>query len=219
MQLDWVVDYSQNKLTLELDNVVYQTFDGGQNIDKYIDTEFAYRIRQYPDKPHNWTHGNQKGSPPKADLDEWGDELDWILENFPRVGQKHLVTTYRERDGLITDDGKVRGCGVNNLTDLIAVNRLGQPASVQEKWDWDEIATTDCYEDISSKMHDIDPNVNKATEGLSWYRNKKTGVIERAGTSQNCPCHVFPNIYPPVEIHPDELTEDITRYGGHYILP
>ena len=217
MQLDWVVDKSQNKMTLELDNVVYETFDGGQNIDKYIDGEFAYRIRQYPDKPRNWTHGNQLGNPPKADLDEWGNELGWILENFPRVGQQHLITTYRERDGVVRDKGHLRGLGVNNLTDLIAVNRLGQPASIQERWDWEEIASTSNWESIPSKMHNIDENINYATAGISWYRHKETGVIERAGSSQNCPCHVFPYIYPPVEIDPDKIDEDITNYGGKYI--
>ena len=90
MQLDWVVDKSQNKMTLELDNVVYETFDGGQNIDKYVDGEFAYRIRQYPDKPRNWTHGNQLGNPPAADLDEWGEEF--CL----------LYTSPSPRDGLLS---------------------------------------------------------------------------------------------------------------------
>lgn len=217
MQLDWVVDKSQNKMTLELDNVVYETFDGGQNIDKYVDGEFAYRIRQYPDKPRNWTHGNQLGNPPKAPSDEWGKELEWILENFPRVGQKHLVTTYRERDGVVRDSGVIRGLGVNNLTDLIAVNRIGQPASIQERWDWEEIASTNNWETIPGKMHNLDENVNLATAGISWYRHKETGVIERAGSSQNCPCHVFPYVYPPVEIDPDKIDEDITNYGGKYL--
>ncbi len=70
MQLDWVVDYSQNKLTLELDNIVYQTFDGGQNIDKYIDGEFDKRIRQYPYKPHDWVQPHME-KPPSAEFDEW----------------------------------------------------------------------------------------------------------------------------------------------------
>ena len=50
MQLDWVPDYSENKLTLEIDNIKYITLDGGQNIDKYIDNEFNKRIRQFPEQ-------------------------------------------------------------------------------------------------------------------------------------------------------------------------
>jgi len=218
MQLDWVVDYSQNKLTLELDNIVYQTFDGGQNIDKYIDGEFDKRIRQYPYKPYDWVQPHME-KPPSAEFDEWCRELDWIIETFPHVGERHPVLTYKEQDGSITNTQNPRGQGANNLTDLISVNRLGQPASVQERWDWDFIATTDCFEHISNTMHDKDPHINKAQAGLSWVRNKRTGVIERIGSSQNCPCHVFPEIYPPVEIHPDDLYEDVTNYGGHFIEP
>jgi len=211
MQLDWVVDHSQNKLTLTLGDFTYVTFDGGQNIDKYCKGEHVKLIKQYPDKP-DWSHGFEY-NPPACEQDEWPEELEWIIARFPEVGERHFVTTYREKDGNVVDAGQIRGNGVNNLTDLIAVNRLGQPASVQEKWDWEEIATTDSLEQIPDTVND--PNLHKANAGISWYRHIETGVIERAGSSQNCPCHVFPQIYPPVQINPQDLENDIANYGGH----
>ena len=58
MQLDWVVDYSQNKLTFEIDNLRYETVDGGQNIYKYQDGELVQRLRQYPDHPEDLFSSN-----------------------------------------------------------------------------------------------------------------------------------------------------------------
>lgn len=214
MQLDWVVDYSQNKLTFEIDNLRYETVDGGQNIYKYQDGELVQRLRQYPDHPEDYIQPFSP-QPPEAPLDEWISEVDYLLQTYPQLGEKHFVKTYRERDGSITTENFVRGMGVNNLDDLISVNRLGQPASIQEKWEWDELASVSNLDDIPRNMFQEDENLQYATVGISWFRHKETGIIERAGSSQNCPCHVFPTIYPPVEIHPDDLDDDIARYGGH----
>ena len=35
MELNWVVNYDENRLTFEVDNLRYTTVDGGQNIKKY----------------------------------------------------------------------------------------------------------------------------------------------------------------------------------------
>ena len=40
MQLDWVPNYQENRLTFEIDYLRYTSIDGGQNIDKYIVGEF-----------------------------------------------------------------------------------------------------------------------------------------------------------------------------------
>lgn len=213
MQLDWVVDYSQNKLTFEIDNLRYETVDGGQNIYKYQDGKLVQRLRQYPDHPEDYVQPYNP-QPPEAPLDEWLTELEYLIETYPQLGEKHFVKTYRERDGSITTENFVRGMGVNNLDDLISVNRLGQPASIQEKWDWDELASVANVDDIPRNMFQEDENLQYAHVGIGWYRHKKTGIIERAGSSQNCPCHVFPKIYPPTEIHPDDLYDDIAKYGG-----
>lgn len=204
MQLDWVPDYSENKLTLEIDNIKYITLDGGQNIDKYIEGEFNKRIRQFPEQADDWLQPHME-TPLNASLDEWCAELDWLIETYPDiVGQRHLVLTYREKDGSITNTEHVRGQGANNLEDLISVNRIGIPASVQERWDWTELAVS--YTPIEN-----------APMGLAWSEHKETGQIIRHGHNQNCPCHVFPQIYKPVTIEKENLTEDITSFGGQYL--
>ena len=124
----------------------YTTVDGGQNIDKYIDGEFDRRIRQFPEKPEDWLQPHM--SPPMApDNDEWGPEIDWLIQTYPeQLGERCDSYEYRERDGSITTETFVRGQGANNWEDLISVNRLGQPASVQERWDWNQIAVSNLEE-------------------------------------------------------------------------
>jgi len=212
LQLDWQVIYEENKLVFEIENHRYETIDGGQNIFKYVDGVFVKRIRQFPEKPDNWLQPHMP-QPMSAPLDQWEPEMDYLLETFPQLGEKHFVTTYRQRDGNLIEEDSVRGMGVNNLTDLISVNRLGQPAYVQERWDWVQLASV-VYEHIPNTMLEQDPNINKAPAGLCWGKNKDTGVIQRYGNSQNCPCHVFPQIYPPVTLSEDEWKEDVVRYNG-----
>ena len=204
MQLDWVPNYSENRLTFEIDNLKYTTVDGGQNIDKYIDGEFDRRIRQFSEKPEDWLQPHM--SPPMSpESDEWGPEIDWLIQTYPeQLGERCDSYEYRERDGSITTETFIRGQGANNWEDLISVNRLGQPASVQERWDWNQIA-------VSSLV------VENAPNGLTWSKHIETGEIIRHGTSQNCPCHVFPQIYVPVVISEEDLKEDITSFGGEYL--
>ena len=172
MQLDWVPNYSENRLTFEIDNLRYTTVDGGQNIDKYIDGEFDRRIRQFPDK----------------DI----------------VGVKVLSTRYRNRKDEVVEQNTIWGQGANNEIDLVPVNRIGIPASVQERWDWTELA----------KSHIKREN---APFGLTWSKHNDTNEIIRHGSLQNCPCHVFPQIYVPVVINEEDLQEDLTNFGGQLL--
>ena len=214
MQLNWIVDYSQNKLTLNIENHRYETVDGGQNIFKYTDNVFVKRIRQFPEMPDDWVQPHMD-SPKITTGDEWPDEVDWLVENYTHiVGEKYLVKTYREKDGSITNENFVRGAGVNNLTDLISVNRLGQPASVQERWDWIELALAS-IDNMPDNIHTIDPNITNAPYGLVWGKHKETHVIHRYGSTQHCPCHVFPKIYVPVIISEENLLADVQKYNGH----
>ena len=201
MQLDWVSNYSENRLTFEIDNLKYTTVDGGQNIEKYIDGEFDKRIRQFPNEPEDWLQPH-KEQPTSADNDEWCAELNWLLKTYPEeLGERCESYEYRERDGSITTETFVRGQGANNWDDLVSVNRIGIPASVQERWDWTELA----------KSHIKRKN---APYGLTWSKHNDTNEIIRHGSLQNCPCHVFPQIYVPVVINEEDLQEDLTNFGG-----
>lgn len=201
MQLDWVPNYQENRLTFEIDNLRYTTIDGGQNIDKYIDDEFNKRIRQFPEKPEDWLQPHM--SPPMVPTkDEWGPEIDWLVQTYPeQLGERCDSYQYRERDGSITTETFVRGQGANNWDDLISVNRLGQPASVQERWDWTVIAKA-----VS--------NIENAPQGLSWSKHNDTGEIIRHGFNQNCPCHVFPTIYVPVAVTLEDFEQDLANFDG-----
>ena len=201
MQLDWVPNYEENRLTFEIDNLKYTTVDGGQNIDKYIDGEFDKRIRQFPEKPADWIQPHM--SPPMVPTnDEWGPEIDWLIQTYPeQLGERCDSYKYKERDGSITTETFVRGQGANNWDDLISVNRIGIPASVQERWDWTVIA----------KSNDKTEN---APQGLSWSKHNDTGEIIRHGSSQNCPCHVFPAIYVPVVVDEEDLQNDLANFNG-----
>ena len=118
MQLDWVVNHKENRLTFEIDNLRYTTVDGGQNIDKYIDGEFDKRIRQFPEKPADWLQPHM--SPPMVPTnDEWGPEIDWLIKTYPeQLGERCDSYQYRERDGSITTETFVRGQGANTIAML-----------------------------------------------------------------------------------------------------
>ena len=203
MELNWVPNLQENLLTFEIDNLKYTTIDGGQNIKKYIDGVYEKTIRQFPGRPLDWIAPSQQ--PPYTNQegdgeDEWFEELDWLISTYSEeLGEKHLVTTYRLRDGNLWDAGRVLGNGANNLTDLISVNRLGQPASVQERWDWEPLANY------------LKP-VELSENGLTWSRNIHTGEIWRHGNAQHCPCHVFPKIVKPVQVF--DLDADLANYPG-----
>lgn len=205
MQLDWVVDYSENRLTFEIDNLRYTTVDGGQNIDKYIDGEFAVRLRQFPNQPEDYVAPMQ--SPPvECPDDEWPPEMLWLIETYPeQLGEYIPATEYRQRDGSIDVFDKVLGMGQNNTVDKIAVNRMGIPANIQERWDWDQIGSSTMDQSEDSMF------------GTVWIRHKETGEIQRIATGQCVPCHVFPKVVPPVTIELSDLKNDVQNFNGHLI--
>ena len=49
-QLNWLHDYDTDITSLDIDNIRYETVDGGQNIYKYVDGELVKRLRQFPEE-------------------------------------------------------------------------------------------------------------------------------------------------------------------------
>lgn len=93
------------------------------------------------------------------------------------------------------------GMGPNNREDRIMVNRMGIPASVQERWDWDQIGESD------------EPQPDSMF-GTVWLKHKTTNEIIRAGAAQCVPCHVFPKVLKPVVIELEDLEQDVQDFGG-----
>ena len=205
MELNWVVNYDENRLTFEVDNLRYTTVDGGQNIYKYVDDVETKRIRQFPNMPDDYVAPMQ--SPPvEAPEDEWGAEMTWLTDNYPEeLGENLAQSDIREfqmRDGSFETLDFMPGMGPNNREDRIMVNRMGIPASVQERWDWDIIASSE--EPQKDSMF-----------GTVWLKHITTGEIIRAGASQCVPCHVFPTIVKPVTIDENDFEQDVQDFNGH----
>ena len=205
MQLDWVVDYAENRLTFEIDNLRYTTVDGGQNIYKYVDGVETARIRQFSNEPTDYLAPSQ--SPPvDSSNDEWPDELIWLVKNYPEELGEDLsrsdILDFQQRDGTFETYTSMPGFGPNNRTDKISVNRMGIPANIQERWDWDTIAI-------------FDDAVEDAMFGLMWLKHRTTSEIIRAGSSQCVPCHVFPKVVKPVNINPEDFEKDVHDFGGY----
>jgi len=209
MELNWVVNYEENRLTFEIDNLRYTTVDGGQNIYKYVDGVETTRIRQFPNMPDDYVAPMQ--SPPvEAPEDEWSSEMNWLTDNYPEELGENLCTSeireFQQRDGSFLTLDFMPGMGPNNREDRIMVNRMGIPASVQERWDWNIIASSE------------EPQENSMF-GTVWLKHITTGEIIRAGASQCVPCHVFPTILKPVTINEDDFEQDVQDFGGHIIYP
>ena len=205
MQLDWVMDYTENRLTFEIDNLRYTTVDGGQNIYKYVDDVETTRIRQFPSQADDYLAPMQ--SPPvDSPNDEWRDELIWLVKNYPEELGEDLsrsdILDFQQRDGTFETYDFMPGMGPNNREDRIMVNRMGIPASVQERWDWDQIGES--HEPQQDSMF-----------GTVWLRHITTGEIIRAGASQCVPCHVFPKVVKPVVIALEDLEQDVQDFGGY----
>ena len=209
MELNWVVNYEENRLTFEIDNLRYTTVDGGQNIYKYVDGVETTRIRQFPNMPDDYVAPMQ--SPPvEAPEDEWSSEMNWLTDNYPEELGENLCTSeirdFQQRDGSFLTLDFMPGMGPNNREDRIMVNRMGIPASVQERWDWNIIASS------------TEPQENSMF-GTVWLKHITTGEIIRAGANQCVPCHVFPTILKPVTINEDDFEQDVQDFGGHIIYP
>jgi hypothetical protein len=204
MDLNWVVDYAENRLTFEIDNLKYTTVDGGQNIYKHVDGVETTRIRQFPNEAEDYIAPMQ--SPPvDSPQDEWPDELHWLVATYPEeLGEDLHESTIRQfqmRDGSFKTFDFMPGMGPNNREDRIMVNRMGIPASVQERWDWDQIGESD------------EPQPDSMF-GTVWLKHKTTNEIIRAGAAQCVPCHVFPKVLKPVVIELEDLEQDVQDFGG-----
>ena len=205
MQLDWVMDYTENRLTFEIDNLRYTTVDGGQNIYKYVDDVETTRIRQFPSQADDYLAPMQ--SPPvDSPNDEWPDELIWLVKNYPEELGEDLsrsdILDFQQRDGTFETYDFMPGFGPNNRTDKISVNRMGIPANIQERWDWDTVAI--CDDAVEDSMF-----------GIEWIKHRTTGEILRIGSSQCVPCHVFPKVIKPVVIKLENLEQDVQDFGGY----
>ena len=205
MQLDWAIDYAENRLTFEIDNLRYTTVDGGQNIYKYVDGVETTRIRQFPDMPDDYLAPSQ--SPPvEANSDiEWHEEITWLCDTYPDELGENLqssdIRDFQQRDGSFETYEFMPGMGPNNRTDKISVNRMGIPASVQERWDWEMVA----YSTIPTE---------NSMYGIEWLEHSTTGEVIRAGALQCVPCHVFPKVEVPIVIDPADFEQDVQDFGG-----
>lgn len=208
MELKWVYDpntrISKTQITPEL---YYTTNDGGQTIKKYVNNELVNTFHKYgPDFKFTetaWsgTHIDNIG------LDEWTDEVRWIAENYKDVVGEFLPywdKGFLNKNGEIEDIGKTRGMGVLSADKPISINRICQPSSVQEMWDYEEIAYTD--KDVAEDCRGT---------GTRWMRHKETGqVVRMAKGLVPFPCCAFPTVHGPWPV--DE--SDIDTHGGKRIL-
>lgn len=204
MELKWVYDpntkISKTQITPEL---YYTTNDGGQTIKKYVNNELVNTFHKYgPDFKSTDTaltgvHTTVQG------LDEWIPEIHWIAENYKEIVGEFFPLWdkgFLNKNGEIEDVGVHRGMGILSVEQPISINRIGQPATIQEQWDYDVIAT-------STKNLDEDCRGS----GLKWLRHKETGQIYRLGGSAPLyPCCAFPTIHGPWPV--DE--SDIDLHGG-----
>jgi len=209
MKIDWQYDPATRVMHFTVgDNLRYESVDGGQNIKKYNNGELVKTISKYPtmngesilnmDGTRIWEKVKELNI--DETLDEWPVELEWLLENHSdEIGEMYTnyVDGYKTRDGLIVDQGKWRGTGVDNLTDKISTNRIGIPASVQEWWDYEDIGRID-------KAFD-EPGLSN---GKLYKVHTETGKIYVTGTENPpIPCCAYPITYGPIEITKEEVLE------------
>lgn len=204
MELKWVYDpatrISKTQIT---ENLYYTTNDGGQTIKKYVNGLFNRDLHKYGPTFKSMEICNTGLHIDSPNLDEWADEVKWLAATYPNIVGELLPDWdqgFLNRNGELEDIGKLRGQGVVSKENPISVNRICQPASIQEMWDYDCIAYTDesPYEDCLGT-------------GLKWMKHKETGTILRLGGKQvPFPCCVFPIVHGPYEV--DE--SDIEAHNG-----
>jgi hypothetical protein len=199
MELHW--KYNPNtKIAKAIVNeeLYYETPDGGQTINKYVNGEFVRAFHKYgEDKKFTNYEVTSNHLGYKHDLDEWNSEITWLANTYSNeVGSIHMPWTdgYINSRGVIEDVGITRGYGVNNTEDKQAVNRMGLSCKVQEWWGWDLIA-------YSTKELD-----NCHGFGLVWRKNKQTNEIVRVGGGQpQVPCCVYPVIHGPWTVDDSDI--------------
>jgi hypothetical protein len=206
MILDWKYNVETKIAAVDIvPGLRYETPDGGQTINKFVDGEIVETFHKFgPENKftgfsRDSTHGMQLGEY----FDEWPDEVSWLAAEYPEaVGP--LISDwdlgFLEVDGEIRDVGKRRGMGVVSPDKPVSINRICQPAWVQEWWGWEQIARTDkCLDEA---CHGI---------GMRWMRNKETGEIVRVGNEQpQVPCCVFPTMHGPYKVD----SSDIALHDG-----
>lgn len=205
MKLDWVYDPNTrvSKVTINSE-LYYTTNDGGQTIHKYINNELVDTFHKYgPD--YKFANVNFTGSHLKSDeyLDPWPEEVKWLTDTYPNIVGKWYRDWdkgYLNKKGELEGVGTIRGMGIVSPELPISVNRICQPASVQEMWDYEQIAFTEesPYEDCHGG-------------GLKWMKHKVTGQIVRMGAMLvPYPCCAFPSVHGPWPV--DE--SDIEKHNG-----
>lgn len=198
MELKWVYDPSTKISRVDItDSLYYTTNDGGQTIKKYVNGENIKDFHKYgPENKFTETAPNGQHMDTLG-LDEWPKEVEWLSDNYSHIVGK----LYRDWDkgflnkhGVIEDIGVTRGQGVISPELPISINRICQPASVQEMWDYDVIA----YSTI-----DIDEDCRGF--GVKWVKHKETGQIFRMSAHVPYPCCAFPSIHGPWPVDDSDI--------------
>jgi len=206
MILDW--QYNVNTKIASVDVVPglrYETPDGGQTINKFVDGELVSTFHKFgPDK--KFTGADPQGSgrfgiPADEIYDDWPAEVMWIAKTYPDVVGELIPDWdkgFLNKNGEIEDIGKKRGMGVVSSDKPVSINRICQPAWVQEWWDWDTVAV--------NPNKKLDENCHF---GIEWKRNKATGKIVRIGNGHpQVPCCVFPHLHGPYEVTADDIVKN-----------
>jgi len=208
MELKWIYDPSTRiSKTVITDSLYYTTDDGGQTIKKYMDGELVNTFHKYGPDHKFMTTAFEGGMHMHGHMDEWIDEVEYIAQTYPDiVGPliRDWEKGYKNKYGQIEDVGVHRGMGVLSADNPVSINRICQPASIQEMWD---------YEIIATSPNDIDEDCRGL--GVRWVKHKETGQIYRMGGGNMVPypCCAFPTIHGPWPV--DE--SDITLHGGTFL--
>lgn len=199
MELKWIYDpntrISKTQITGDL---YYTTNDGGQTIEKYVNNQLVDTFHKYgPNIKFNTVNIDGKYSE-FINEDFWPDEVIWLSETYPEIVGKLYIDWdkgFLNRYGEIEDIGKLRGMGVLSAEQPISINRICQPASIQELWDYDIIAYSD--ENIAEDCNGL---------GIQWIKHKVTGQIYRMGRGQVLyPCCVYPVIHGPWPVEESDI--------------
>lgn len=183
----------------------YETPDGGQTIDKFVDGELVDTFHKFgPEaKFTGFSNDSSHGMEAGTYRDEWPTEAAWLAVEYPEVVGP-LITDwdlgFLDVNGNIRGVGEKWGMGVVSPDNPVSVNRICVPASVQEWWGWEQIAHS--TKNIDETCHEL---------GVRWMRNIESGKIVRVGHGQpQIPCCVFPTMHGPFEVD----ISDIALHDG-----
>lgn len=207
MELKWNWDAKNKMASAYVDNTLhYKTPDGGQTIHKYVNNALVKTFHKYGSDKKFTDYSPSGLHTGDGSVDEWPAEVQWLADNYSnKLGEFNpkYDEGFRERDGSLVDAGKMRGFGVNNMSDKISVNRTLAAANITEWWDWDVVGVS---------PDDAAPECQG--RGTIWRKNYKTGKIVRTSSgTPPFPCCCFPVIYGPWELETD-LQTDLDKYNG-----